>query len=101
MTADAVITIQEEFCMKQEEKTNRRLINDYDYLGKSCSVQDCTGLIPAAPKNQEELLAYEDVYPYLPPNTSDLYPSPFPSKGQGETPGEGSAESKLLNNTKC
>lgn len=53
--------------MKNTEKSNRQIIDDYDYLGKSCSVQDCTGLIPSAPANQEELEAYEDIYPYLPP----------------------------------
>lgn len=53
--------------MKNAVKSNRRIIDDYDYLGKSCSVQDCTGLIPSAPASRDELEAYEDIYPYLPP----------------------------------
>lgn len=53
--------------MKNTVKSNRQIIDDYDYLGKSCSVQDCTGLIPSAPTSQEELESYEDLYPYLPP----------------------------------
>ena len=53
--------------MKNAVKSNRQIIDDYDYLGKSCSVQDCTGLIPSAPTSPEELAAYEDIYPYLPP----------------------------------
>jgi len=55
--------------MKNTVKSNRQIIDDYDYLGKSCSAQDCTGLIPSAPANQAELEAYEDIYPYLPPKS--------------------------------
>ena len=39
--------------MKNAVKSNRQIIDDYDYLGKSCSVQDCTGLIPSAPALQK------------------------------------------------
>ena len=38
---------------------------DYDYL-KSASAQDCTGLIPAKTKYEEELENYESLYPFLP-----------------------------------
>lgn len=38
---------------------------DYDYLRTSSS-QDCTGLIPAAPKDGEEIENYEELYPFLP-----------------------------------
>lgn len=38
-------------------------IQDLDV--QACSATDCTGLIPAAPANQEELENYEEVYPYL------------------------------------
>ena len=38
---------------------------EYDYL-KSSSAQDCTGLIPAAPANDEEIENYEELYPFLP-----------------------------------
>ncbi len=37
-----------------------------DIYGTSASSYDCTGLIPAAPENEEERQAYGDVYPYLP-----------------------------------
>ena len=38
---------------------------DYDYL-KSASAQDCTGLIPAKAKYEEELENYESLYPFPP-----------------------------------
>ncbi|MGN0334746.1 MAG: hypothetical protein ACI4DV_03660 [Lachnospiraceae bacterium] len=38
---------------------------EQDYL-KAASSQDCTGLIPAAPKTEEELENYEELYPFLP-----------------------------------
>ena len=39
---------------------------DYDYLGKSASATDCTGLIPFGPVSKEELTSYQDVYPFEP-----------------------------------
>ncbi len=33
---------------------------------KPCSTQDCTGLIPRGPVDEEELEAYEELYPFLP-----------------------------------
>ena len=38
---------------------------NYDYL-KASSAQDCTGLIPAKAKYEEELENYESLYPFLP-----------------------------------
>jgi hypothetical protein len=32
----------------------------------SCSTYDCTGLIPSAITDLDQLEAYEDLYPYLP-----------------------------------
>lgn len=32
----------------------------------TCSVQDCTGLIPSGPISEEELEDYEELYPFLP-----------------------------------
>lgn len=46
---------------------NQRIINEYDYLGKACSVMDCTGLIPSPPLSDAETESYESLYPYLPP----------------------------------
>lgn len=38
---------------------------DYDYLTTS-SARDCTGLIPAAITEEDELEYYEELYPFLP-----------------------------------
>lgn len=46
---------------------NKILIDSYDYLATSASVNDCTGLIPSAPQSKEELQSYEDLYDYTPP----------------------------------
>ncbi len=52
----------------------RRKKGSYDYLGKSASATDCTGLMPRAPQDPAEEESYESVYPYLPPEAdkSDL-----------------------------
>lgn len=47
------------------KKNKKDSPDDYDYL-KPVSAQDCTGLIPSAPKNQAELENYEELYPFLP-----------------------------------
>ncbi len=52
---------------KSPKQKNREIIDSYDYLGKAASMTDCTGLIPAAPQTRAELEAYEELYPYLPP----------------------------------
>lgn len=46
---------------------NQKIIDSYDYLGKACSVMDCTGLIPSAPQSRAQQESYESLYPYLPP----------------------------------
>lgn len=54
--------------MKQKRRsTNQEIIDAYDYLASAASVQDCTGLIPSAPKCQADLESYEAIYPYQPP----------------------------------
>ena len=40
---------------------------DYDYLGKSASANDQTGLIPTGPQNDDEIESYQDVFPFAPP----------------------------------
>ncbi|WP_288618366.1 hypothetical protein [uncultured Eubacterium sp.] len=40
---------------------------DYDYLGKSASANDQTGLIPSEPQNDDEIESYQDVFPFAPP----------------------------------
>ena len=42
-------------------------MNNYDYLSKSASAQDQTGMIPSAPQNAAELESYQDVYPFVYP----------------------------------
>lgn len=54
---------QNKFSQDQAEKN---ILDDYDYLGNSCSVTDCTGLIPAPPRNHAEEEAYEDLFHYQP-----------------------------------
>lgn len=50
----------------KSNKKNQKIIEEYDYLAKAASAQDCTGLIPVAPLSEAELQAYEDLYPYRP-----------------------------------
>lgn len=38
--------------------------NEHNF--STCSVQDCTGLIPSGPVEEEELEDYEELYPFLP-----------------------------------
>ena len=40
---------------------------DYDYLGKSASANDQTGLIPSEPQNDDEIESYQDVFPFATP----------------------------------
>ncbi len=40
---------------------------DYDYLGKSASANDQTGLIPSGPQNDAEIESYQDIFPFAPP----------------------------------
>lgn len=52
--------------MIRQDKKNETIIDSYDYLGRSASSTDCTGLIPSAPQNSFELESYETVYPFRP-----------------------------------
>ena len=47
--------------------SGQEIIDSYDFLSNSASTQDCTGLIPSGPVNEDELTSYETVYHYLPP----------------------------------
>jgi len=55
----------------KEEMPNSKEFAAYDYL-QSAATQDCTGLIPMAPANEEERDSYEDLYPVLPLVASNL-----------------------------
>ncbi|HIV25149.1 MAG TPA: hypothetical protein IAB71_05085 [Candidatus Scatomonas pullistercoris] len=48
--------------METEKKKNCPDQEDSFY---ACSARECTGLIPALPKDGAELEAYEDLYPFV------------------------------------
>lgn len=50
-----------------EKKNRGKDFEPYDCLSNAASSTDCTGLIPAAPINDEEMESHEDIYHYLPP----------------------------------
>ena len=56
--------------------SNQEIIDSYDFLSNSASTQDCTGLIPSAPVNENELKSYETVYHYLPPHIKNAQKEP-------------------------
>ena len=56
--------------------SNQEIIDSYDFLSNSASNQDCTGLIPSAPVNEDELKSYETVYHYLPPKIKNTQKEP-------------------------
>ena len=49
-----------------QNRAGRDDVDGYDYLGKSCSASDCTGLIPSEPQNKAEQDSYEELYHYQP-----------------------------------
>ena len=48
-------------------RSNQEIIDSYDFAANAASTQDCTGLIPAGPVDEDELESYEAVYHYQPP----------------------------------
>ena len=56
--------------------SNQEIIDSYDFLSNSASSQDCTGLIPSGPVNEDELMSYETVYQYLPPQIKNSKKEP-------------------------
>lgn len=52
---------------KSDIPDNQEIIDSYDFMSNAASTQDCTGLIPAGPVDEEELESYETVYHYQPP----------------------------------
>lgn len=52
---------------KPKTPTNQEVIDSCDFLSNAASTQDCTGLIPSGPVNEDELESYEAVYHYQPP----------------------------------
>lgn len=54
--------------MKNGEVTEYLADTDnYDYLSKSASTTDCTGLITHGPVTDAALNSYQDVYPFIVP----------------------------------
>lgn len=49
------------------KSSNQEIIDSCDFLSNAASTQDCTGLIPAGPVNEDQLESYEAVYHYQPP----------------------------------
>ena len=58
--------------IKPKAPTNQEIIDSCDFLSNAASTQDCTGLIPSGPVNENELEAYETVYHYQPPRIKKL-----------------------------
>lgn len=50
-----------------EESLYSAAADTYDYLGKSASSSDQTGMIPSAPQNAAEVESYQGVFPFAPP----------------------------------
>ena len=53
--------------INNSQSENQKIIDSYDFMSNAASSQDCTGLIPAGPVDEEELKSYEAVYHYQPP----------------------------------
>lgn len=58
--------------MKQDEKEKKIDYHEFEFGEQidnlnACSTTDCTGLIWRAPKNEDELESYKNVYDFEPP----------------------------------
>ena len=49
-------------------RTDKDIIDYYDYLSNAASKQEMTGLIPSEPVSVEEIESYEELFHFLPPN---------------------------------
>ena len=65
-----------------KKKTNKELIDDYDYLTNAASTMDCTGLI-SLPQSEEELDSYNDIVQYMPPTVLDKTDGKHYQKAEG------------------
>lgn len=72
---------------KKTVPKNQILTDDYDYIGNSASVTDCTGLIPSAPLSKAERDSYEAIYHYQ-PKAAPLHQteSSYPASGRPQNP---------------
>ncbi len=53
--------------LPKPDPANQEIIDSYDFFSNAVSTQDCTGLIPSGPVNEDALESYEAVYHYQPP----------------------------------
>jgi hypothetical protein len=51
---------------KKGKSSDKYNIENSDLEFSTCSVYDCTGLIPFIPKNGIDTQSYEKLYPFLP-----------------------------------
>ena len=82
--------------MKKETDDKDLTVDSYDYLGKSASATDYTGLIPSAPRNDYELESYEEIYPFRPPRLAGEH-GPAAVSGKANTrsgPDKGPSEAR-------
>lgn len=47
-----------------KNKTNKEIIDSYDYLANSASTQDCTGLMPTPATSEAERESYQAIRHY-------------------------------------
>ena len=57
---------------KPKTPTSQGIIDSCDFPSNAASTQDCTGLIPSGPVNEDELESYEALYHYQPPKSKIL-----------------------------
>ena len=57
---------------KPKTPTSQGIIDSCDFPSNAASTQDCTGLIPSGPVNEDELESYEALYHYSHPKSKIL-----------------------------
>ena len=50
--------------MKEKKEEEMDLLDNFDYMYRSASATDCTGLIPRPPLSEAESDSYEELYHY-------------------------------------
>lgn len=51
----------------KKDKTNREIIDSYDYLANAASTTDCTGLMPTLADTAEKRESYDSIRHITPP----------------------------------
>ena len=52
-----------------KEKTNKEIIDSYDYLANASSATDYTGLMPTLADSEDKREAYDSIYHLYPPTS--------------------------------